>query len=262
MAAAGIALLSLTSMRQVLKEFGHQVMPWRFTPSWLVGEKPTGYYKKLIGSIKAKQSTNESLHRRIFLIGDSHAYNHYPSLLKALHVLGLDKNIEIDIVSINITGATPAETNSWKRALLSVQEKSENGDILIFASDQSKIRSTVARAHTETLGKLDPLKTLTAISRIHILKNLAQDQSMHMLLTQDLPIPCLNKLLESSISTKHQYTRHLHLKGYSKSCEYPASLHFAINGKMEQIYNAVSKEFTSNPDGKLLIADFTPDLCS
>ena len=161
--------------------------------------------------LKAAASGN----RNIYIIGDSHASNHYPGISEAIkNITDLSVRVLIDWGFINsLSGKencgilVPCIQDSFRKHLSFLRENLKRGDIVVFSWARDRI---VAKGKLPRQINIESIKVLEG--KLNIIKQIVVGNGASLILVDDIPKPC-----DDNIVFEMDIIRHGRLESCSKN---------------------------------------------
>ena len=189
--------------------------------------------------------------RIVYFLGDSHVYNHVPSVIAAL------EEFSSDLIFVKVDGS-PFDhdqgvfngfngNNSWHHAISQVSKSSKKGDLLIFSTDIADIKDpSTGKFSSEKINQLDV--AIKAIAEV------ADNKKLSLFLVDVLPIPCLN--IGTINNALHLEEKKNFFVRNASDCSYPLS-------ELEQFKMPLSDVYSraSGMSSKVEYIDFSGSIC-
>lgn len=195
---------------------------------------------------------NSSEKGTIFLIGDSHASNHFYSIknilptnnfheLRTLLEWGLIYSLEGEKKCIN----TPCIQNSWEKYLSFFEKKLKSSDLVLFSWARDRI---VKDRGADFVREKDQRKLDILQAKLIELRNVIHKRKSKLVLIDDIPKVCPDKL---------NFRQSIIVRGEIKNCELKKSISLDDREPLTKIYKNLSNKYDN-----VLYLDFHDALCS
>jgi len=251
-AVAFIFVLS-RPLSEPIRKIQASINPPKFTTNKILQQK---IYCHLPN--KSSNPINDCLKRNvntrtnsIFIIGDSHASNHYPSIKSVSKEFGLDTRVLIDWGLINsllgkenCEGFDPCIENSWNKHLSFFSENLKAGDVILFSWFRSRV---VADDSANLPREVDANKISFLEGKLIDLAKLAKEKKAKLILVDDIPMVCQPDI---------NYTFRIIVKGKIEECTITKDVSKSDRIGLTSLYSKLANTYNN-----VLCADFHDALC-
>ena len=198
------------------------------------------------------KKTADSHLKTIFIIGDSHASNHFPSLKGVAKGFGFNTRVLIDWGFINslsgsegCQGYDPCIENSWEKHLNFFKSNLNTGDIILFSWFREHI---IEDGSTDLPRRVDVNKVSVLEAKLVQLSELAKEKKANLLLVDDIPLVCPPGI-------NYHYT--INHKGKVNECTIRKEISKKDRIGLTHLFQKLSSKFSN-----VLYADFHDALCT